>query len=101
VRAATGIVALLVMVVIAALAPLAYADPPDPSWIDGFWDDDDYDNVVVMVFHSTGIVEPPAFDPGPLWVALAIVEPLTIHATPSPVDPTASPRAPPRIAASV
>lgn len=100
-RVAAGIVALLVVLAIAALAPLAYADPPDPFWIDGYWDDDDFDNVVVMVFHSLGIVELPRLDAGPLEVAVAFVEPPTIHATPAPVDATSSPRAPPPTSWSV
>ena len=34
----------LVLVLVAlmlALTPLAYATSPDPTWIAGFWDDDD------------------------------------------------------------
>jgi hypothetical protein len=100
VRVATGIAALLLIGVIAALAPLAAADPPDPTWIGGCWDDDDYDNVVVLVLHASAITELPSLDAGPLRGIIALVEPLTIHATPSGVDATASPRAPPVTAAS-
>jgi hypothetical protein len=28
------------------LAPLAYAGPPDPGWIPGIYDEDDFDDVV-------------------------------------------------------
>jgi len=31
------------------LATAAAASPPDPSWISGFWDDDDFDDVVIQV----------------------------------------------------
>lgn len=31
------------------LPTLAHATPPDPSWLGGFWDDDDYDDVVILV----------------------------------------------------
>jgi hypothetical protein len=48
---------LLVMGVIAALAPLAYASPPDPGWISGFWDDGDYDNVVLLVISAVGTAD--------------------------------------------
>ena len=41
--------ALLLVVLVAALAPVAYADPPDPSWMGGLWDDDDFDNTVALV----------------------------------------------------
>ena len=32
---------------LAALAPLAYASPPDPAWIGGIYEDDDFDDVVL------------------------------------------------------
>jgi hypothetical protein len=31
---------------ILTLTPLAYASPPDPTWQLGFFDDDDFDEVV-------------------------------------------------------
>jgi len=34
------ILLLLVALLSPALTTLAYVDPPDPSWISGFWDDD-------------------------------------------------------------
>lgn len=36
---------------------LAYADPPDPTWISGFWDDADYDDVIVRVTSTVGASE--------------------------------------------
>jgi len=95
VRFGTRVVALLVSCVIFGLAPAAYADPPDPSWIDGYWDDDDYDNIVVMVLGTYAVVALASLDAGPVWAAVASVERLEVHATPWPVDATASPRAPP------
>ena len=38
---------------------LAYADPPDPTWIGGLWDDDDFDSVVDSILHTCA-VEPAA-----------------------------------------
>src|SRR5689334_22059865 len=52
-----------------ALTPLAYASPPDPVWISGFFDDGDHDDVVVLVTSAGG-----AIDPFPLqgaWTASA------------------------------
>jgi hypothetical protein len=53
---------LLVRVVLvgmlALLTSLAYASPPDPSWISGLWDDGDHDDVVIRVIASAGVVEP-------------------------------------------
>ncbi len=31
------------------LTPLSYLEQPDPLWIGGVWDDDDFDAVVVLV----------------------------------------------------
>jgi hypothetical protein len=95
VRALARLVALLTIGVIAVLAPLAYADPPDPSWIDGIWDDDDYDGVVVMVLSASGIVDIALVSCGPVWSTVDSVPPLAVRATPAPVDDTATPRAPP------
>jgi hypothetical protein len=36
---------------------LAYADPPDPTWIPGFWDDADFDDVIVRVISTAGTSE--------------------------------------------
>ena len=33
------------------LTPMAFASSPDPSWIGGFWDDADFDDVIL---HLTG-----------------------------------------------
>ena len=49
---------LLLAGVIVVLTPLAYASPPDPSWIRGLYDDADYDDVVVLVTSDAGVVGP-------------------------------------------
>jgi hypothetical protein len=76
------IVALLASIVL--LTPLAYADPPDPVWISGYYDDDDQDGAVTLVtfgFHglTTAWVEiqPPTLvlvARVPAWGASAIFE---------------------------
>ena len=38
----------------AVLTPMAYASPPDPSWIRGIYDDGDFDNVVVLITSAAG-----------------------------------------------
>ena len=40
------------------LTPLAYASPPDPAWISGFFDDGDHDDVVVLVTSAGGAIDP-------------------------------------------
>ena len=53
-RALAGVLlATLVM-----LTPLAYASPPDPTWVSGVFDDDDNDDVVFLITSSTAAVDP-------------------------------------------
>ena len=57
--------ALLVLAAGLALPVLAYASPPDPSWIPGVYDDADYDDVVTRIVSGTGSVSPGIFhEPG-------------------------------------
>jgi hypothetical protein len=58
-----SVLAFLVISAVVALAPLAYSDPPDPSWLSGIWDDDDFDNVVEAVANTLV-----GADPGPAVV---------------------------------
>jgi hypothetical protein len=41
------------MVVLAGLPVAAYADPLDPTWAGGLWDDDDFDYVLLLVSNFT------------------------------------------------
>ena len=41
--------------IFAVLLPLAYASPPDPTWVAGIYDDADYDDVVGLVTDGTGV----------------------------------------------
>jgi hypothetical protein len=50
----------LLAVALFALTPLAQASPPDQTWIDGFYDDADYDDVVLIITSSMGVVAPGA-----------------------------------------
>ena len=59
--AALPLVVLLAAIVVlqAVLPVLAYASPPDPSWVSGIYDDGDFDNVVVLIASATGHLAPP------------------------------------------
>jgi hypothetical protein len=51
---------LVVLILIGAavpLLPLAEATPPDQSWVGGFYDNADYDDVVLIVTNAAAIVE--------------------------------------------
>jgi hypothetical protein len=76
-------------------APLAYADPPDPLFIAGFWDDDDFDRIVVYILGSYDVPLVPSTDMVPLWVPIARVKLPELNAAPTPVRAEVSPRAPP------
>jgi hypothetical protein len=51
-------VALVLTALTSGLVTLAYASPPDPSWIRGMYDDDDGDDVVDLVMGGAGLVDP-------------------------------------------
>ena len=50
--------ALLLLLGLSGLTPLAYASPPDPSWIRGIYDDADYDDVVVLITSAAAVTAP-------------------------------------------
>lgn len=66
---------LLVLLVspLVLLTPLAYATPPDPSWIRGLYDDGDFDDVVALLISEVGLSTP---------FSLSELPPLSIEATP-------------------
>ena len=43
-----ALIALWLVLVLASLTPLARLSPPDPTWFAGFWDDRDYDDVILL-----------------------------------------------------
>lgn len=72
-----GLVVVLVALML-TLTGLAYASPPDPTWIAGLFDDDDFDNVVNYITSTShSVVDPlntdfrPVYDLIALWVQLA------------------------------
>jgi len=55
-------VALALMCTLASLVAVAYASPPDPSWIHGIYDDGDYDSVAIRISGTAELVEPFPWD---------------------------------------
>jgi len=55
----SAVLALALTALTAMLTPLAYADPPDPTWTLGFWDDDDFDDVVGYITSATALPHTP------------------------------------------
>ena len=91
---------LLLIAVITGLAPATYADPPDPTWLGGYWDNDDFDDVVILVEGTVAVVPALVVDAAPPVDVVALVECLEPFAIPTTVDETASPRAPPLTASA-
>lgn len=88
-------VAFLLLGALCAVGPLAYASPPDPTWIGGVYDAADYDDAVVAIAAMEAAPEhgPPAVL-RPSRIMLGFIPLATGAATPMPL-PAASIRAPP------
>ena len=89
------------LVVLLLLAPvalpgLAHASPPDPTWIQGIYDDADGDDIVSLIASGTGHLPPAA--PTDLPFIARLVARLTPTLERMPLGlwaSAASPRAPP------
>ena len=63
---ARALILLAVALASFVIAVAANADPPDPTWIAGFWDDDDQDSAIDAILAIRGVVvradpNPPTF----------------------------------------
>jgi hypothetical protein len=80
---------LLLLVCLFSLTPLAYASPPDPTWVDGFFDDVDGDDIVTAISWAAGAVElDPLAGATPLFASVSLVrvgEPGLASIAPRPV----------------
>ncbi len=43
--------------------PLAYASPPDPTWVAGIYNDGDYDDAVVALVSVAGVLQAGKVEP--------------------------------------
>ena len=89
---------LLVVGAVFALMPLAQASPPDSTWIGGFYDNADYDDVVITLMSTVGAsAGVPVDDSGP---STGVISTLRRSAPPYPAHAFRSPyhlRAPPLV----
>ena len=90
-----GIFAIVLAILLAGLTAIAYADPPDPTWMGGYWDDDDFDTVVDVITSVSAISTPPRIDAGLQLVPGVWFEPTETCARSGPPLTFACPRAPP------
>lgn len=94
-RLAFPVVTLLV-VALGALAPLAFASPPDPLWIGGVFDGGDSDDVVVAATSTEAIADgAPLREVEVLLVAGAAVAAAVFPTPVRPPFPARPGRAPP------
>jgi hypothetical protein len=70
------VLCLTIILVAIALAALAEATPPDQTWISGFYDNADYDDVVLKI--TSGVS---AVDSGLLWSLhpISVVVSIVLH----------------------
>jgi len=86
----------LLLTVLVAVTPLAYAEPPDPTWVSGYFDDGDNDDAVFVVTSSLATVDPwPLCDWSPFPVFGPRVAPETPALASTLSSSTADARAPP------
>jgi len=90
-----GMFAIVLAILLLGLTPVAYSDPPDPLWIGGYWDDDDFDTAVDFITGASAIVAPVVVDAGPRWAPELWIEPARPIARSAPLRTRACPRAPP------
>src|SRR5215510_2711168 len=69
-------VSVLLLGLLLVLPILAHASPTDPTWIPGFYDDNDYDDVILFIVGAVGAVESRVLAPtGPIVVCLGPIVP--------------------------
>ena len=77
------------------LTTLAYLDPPDPPWISGFWDDDDFDSAVDAVLQSCAVEPESPSHADVRWTIVARVPPAPVDVDAPLLTTATSPRGPP------
>jgi hypothetical protein len=83
---------------VCGLVPLAYASPPDPTYLAGIWDNADYDDVVVLVTLSLGSTDTlKTSDPVRPFMDIPLVLPMEKNLSPTACLSPPSPRAPPAL----
>ncbi len=88
--------AVVLVASLAVLATLAYASPPDPSWISGLYDDADFDNIIGLITSGAGVIEPfGAGVSGPAEIVIASVVCSDQDPTLCPLSSSDAIRAPP------
>jgi hypothetical protein len=94
---ARRVLTVFLVTLLVVLLPAAYADPPDPTWIGGYWDDDDFDTVVAFIASTFATIAQSDVDAEPCLVWIDRTEPASpLFARPLLPSPS-RPRAPPAV----
>lgn len=99
VRSRRALLLLPIASLLLGLVPAAYAAEPDPTWIAGYWDGGDFDDAGLFIVGACAIEVVRGTDVAPRWMPVAVSDPRASDARPVAPRVTASPRAPPRLAA--
>jgi hypothetical protein len=89
------VVVLVLVGFLLGLVPVAFASPPDPTWVGGYWDDDDFDSAVVVITGTLALDTAGALDAGDLRMPVACLEPMESGLLAAVPRTAARPRAPP------
>ena len=90
--------AFLLCALSSTLSVLAYASPPDPSWVRGVYDDADFDDVVCLIIANAGLVDAAAAVDGRPHFVLMGTEVSPDDRSVAPFSSSSSqPRAPPAL----
>ena len=89
------VVAMVLITIALLLTSLAYASPPDPTWVGGFWDDGDFDDVVIAIGSAVAIPTWKTVDQPPTPIVLAVVREEPTPAEPYDGSLHPAPRSPP------
>jgi hypothetical protein len=86
----------LLAVLVLTLTPLAHASPPDQTWLNGLYDNGDYDDVVLLVLSNVVAIESFSLrDGGRLPAVVASLSRRDGRPSQVPRPSSAPPRAPP------
>ena len=86
----------LLLGLLLTLPSLAHASPTDPTWIPGFYDDNDYDDVILFITGAVGAID--SRIAAPLWivaVCVGLIAPIRPRVVASRSFSSLSSRAPP------
>jgi hypothetical protein len=95
-RLGSSFLALLLAGIVGILTPIAQASPPDPSWIRGMYDADDFDDVVALITSGAGLVSGiTRIELRPVLIVITAILQPDDRPVPSLSVASARPRAPP------